>query len=246
VRRFESCRGHAQATSATLDAGVSLVQGLGAPSDRTPPRPDLNPRSHRDRGAATVLLLLALAIQIFLGLAALFVGGFEGDVVFAPLIGAWAVATGVVVLLLVMVRRRRWRPATAWASLGAVAVTLAAFPLATGPLLDMQACTGARRAAVLTVTPYGERPVDVHGGQYGCGYSVELTERVEPVVRYYRDGFERAGWTVTEQPEGAGQTEGGGTLSVGELTATGGGQTVSIVYEGAGDGSYASVSVTAT
>jgi hypothetical protein len=154
--------------------------------------------------------------------------------------------TAAIVTILVMVARGRWRPAVAWAGAAAVAITVVAFPVSIGPLQDLQTCTADRRAAALTVPPYGGAPQDLSGGFAGCGYALALTEPVGPVVAYYRRGFEQAGWSVTTTSAGEGQIEGGGTLTAGELTATRGERTVSIVYEGADDGTYASVSVTAT
>ena len=223
------------------------MENLDRPPDITPPRPDRGARTRPARVWAYIVLGIALGVQAVLGIAALFVGGFGGDMVGRPLIGAWVVATSVLVLVLVMIGRHRWRPATAWVGIAAVAVTILAFPVSAGPLQDLQACTDSRRTAVMTVAPYGGRSVEVSGGQYGCGYSLNLQEPVAPIVRYYREGFERAGWTVTTgEDTSVGQSEGGGTVTAGELSATNGDATVSIVYEGTDDGTYASVSLVAT
>jgi hypothetical protein len=216
------------------------------PVAATPPRPDPL-RESNARPWVKVLLALAIGVQVVLGLVYLFVGGFGGDLIFFPLMGVWAACFAVVLAVAIQVGRGRWRARGAWLALAAIALTLVAFPVVLGPVVDLQACTDARRAAVLTVSPYGDADPALSGGQYGCGYTLDLTEPIAPVVEYYRDGFERAGWNVTTGvTESQGEVEGGGSAVMGELVATGGEETVTITYEGSGDGTYATVSLTAS
>jgi hypothetical protein len=213
----------------------------------TPPRPDRPRRGNGRRSWVNVLLTVAIGVEVLLGLVYLFVGGFGGNIILFPLMAAWAVCF---VMTLVVARRvgtGRWRARAAWLALAALGLMLVAFPVVLGPVVSLQACTDAREAAAFAVPPYGGADPGLSGGQYGCGYTLDLTEPVAPVVQYYRDGFEREGWNVTTGvTESQGEVEGGGSAVTGELIATRGDETVTITYEGAGDGTFATVSLTAS
>ena len=212
----------------------------------TPPRPD-RPREGNARPWVKVLLALAIGVQLVLGLVYLFVGGFGGDLIFFPLMGVWAACFAVTLAVALQVGRGRRRARAAWLALAALGLMLVAFPVVLGPVVSLQACTDAREAAAFAVPPYGGADPGLSGGQYGCGYTLDLTEPVAPVVQYYRDGFEREGWNVTTGvTESQGEVEGGGSAVTGELVATRGEETVTITYEGSGDGTYATVSLTAS
>jgi hypothetical protein len=194
-----------------------------------------------------VLLTAAIGVEVLLGLVYLFVGGFGGNIILFPLMAAWAVCFVMTLVVAKRVGVGRWRPRAAWLALAALGLMLVAFPVVLGPVVNLQACTDARRAAVLAVPPYGGADPALFGGQYGCGYTLDLTEPVAPVVQYYRDGFERQGWNVgTSVTDTQGEVEGGGSMVAGELVATRGDDKVTITYEGSGDGTYATVSLTAS
>lgn len=178
------------------------------------------------------LLSIAVLIQVLIGCAYLLIGGFGGDRIAYPLMGIWAIASTVIVLTLVLVVRRRWRPAFGWLVPVAMLSTVLALPLVVGPIGGTGACTDARRSTLLSVPPYGGGAAEVSGGTTGlCWYPVMTTDPVERVVAYYRSHLRSDGWNVSVANQGPGSSEGPGSVIAGELDATRGGETLAVVYE---------------
>ena len=130
------------------------------------------------------------------------------------------VALAVTVAALVLVTRRRLRPAFGWVAPFVVAFTLAAWPVVTNASFGVGACSEAARSTVLSISAYDGSQVEPTSYQGTCSYTFETTDKVDRVFAYYRSHLEADGWTITEMNQQPGTIEGGGSFSAGHLTAS--------------------------